>query len=362
MAKPFCSLPWNGIHISQNLDVFFCCLMARPGNSLGNLKDSPIEEILHGNTAQAIRQSFNDGVIPAACNACEFKTGDIVNDFTADEKRRVLEHKQLTPTVIHSADIRSSNLCTLDCVYCNPDWSSTIAKRDGYTHLIPSAEKQRQYQSRVETIDLTQCRKLILAGGEPLLMKEYIPLLEKILEYNPNCSININTGLSVIDTPVFDLLCQLKNVTWFISADNTVPDKFAYIRHGNTWDNFEKNLKTIRSIPGHTILAHMVYFSLSYKDFGHSIRTLRSLGVDGFLIDPVFHPALDIRNIPNQQDSIKQDLDKLFAEQLITEQTYNQLMGNINLPFNCLQSLHDYLGIMDAKYSMNSREIFPELY
>lgn len=362
MAKPFCSLPWDGIHINQNLDVFFCCLMARPDNSLGNLKRSTMAEILNSSKAQSIRQSFIDGVIPVACNACEFKTGDIVNDFTVEEKQLVLETKQLEPTSIHAADIRSSNLCTLDCVYCNHEWSSTIAKRDGYLHLIPSAEKQRQYQANIEEIDLTQCRKLILAGGEPLLMKEYIPLLKKILEYNPKCNITVNSGLSVVDTPVFDILQQLHNVTWFASVDNTVPEKFAYIRHGNTWDNFEKNLKLVQSVPGHQVLAHMVYFSLSYKDFGQSIITLKQLGITNFLIDPVFHPALDVRNIPDQLDSIRQDLKNLFNQQLITEQTYNQLTGNINLPFNCTQTLHEYLRIMDAKYSMNSREIFPELY
>ena len=58
MDKPFCSLPWGGIHINQQLDVFFCCLMASPENTLGNLRDQTLPEILNSDAARATRLLF----------------------------------------------------------------------------------------------------------------------------------------------------------------------------------------------------------------------------------------------------------------------------------------------------------------
>lgn len=363
MAKPFCSLPWSGVHINQQLDVFFCCLMAMPENTLGNLRDQSLQDILNSDAAREVRQGFLNGVVPNKCKTgCGFRSGDIVNDLTADEKKAIFESQQLDHIGIYAADIRSSNLCTLDCVYCSPLWSSTIARRDGHDSLIPSAAQQKEYQSYISSIDPTTCRRLFLAGGEPLLMKEYVPLLSKILEYNPDCIIDVNTGLSIIDTPVFNLLKQLRNVSWITSVDTTDPDKFAYIRHGNTWDNFSKNLQIIKNIPTHSIIAHMVYFALSYKNFDISYNTLKSMGVDIILIDPVSHHALDIRNVPHILDQAKQDIEKYKASGVFDNETYNKIAGRLSLPHTSHETLHQYLNNLDSKYQMNSRLIFPEVY
>ncbi len=362
MAKPFCSLPWDGVHINQELDVFFCCLMAGSDNALGNLKTQSLDDIRDSDTARQMRAEFLKGVIPAKCQApCGFKTGNIINDFTTSEQLEIFKSQQLEPTVLHSADIRSSNLCTLDCVYCGPLWSSTIAKRDGFDHMIPSASNQREYQQYIKNIDLSSSRRLFLAGGEPLLMKEYIDLLDRILAENPKCQVIINTGLSVINTPVFELLTKLKNVTWIVSVDTTNPNKFAYIRHGNTWENFSKNLDIVRALPNHKVTAHMVYFSLSYKDFDVSYNTLTALGLNT-IIDPVSHDTLDIRNVPHIRDEVQCNINQYLAQGIFNQETYNSINGRLNLPHTSTQTIQQYLSVMDAKYNMDSKIIFPELY
>jgi MoaA/NifB/PqqE/SkfB family radical SAM enzyme len=362
MDKPFCSLPWGGIHINQELDVFFCCLMASPENTLGNLRDQTLPEILNSDAAREVRQEFLDGVIPKRCKrACGTRTGNIVNDFTAEEQQLVVETNQLEPTDLHAADIRSSNLCTLDCVYCNPLWSSTIAKREGLDHLIPTAENQRSYQQYISNIDIINCRRLFLAGGEPLLMKEYTGILNKIIDHNPECKIDVNTGLSIIDTPVFELLKKIKNVSWIVSVDTTDPDKFAYIRHGNTWNNFLNNLNVIKSIPGHGITAHMVYFALSYKNFDVSYKHLVSLGLN-ILVDPVYHNAISITNVPHILAEAKSDIARYYCTGMFNKETYNAINGALNVSHTQHITIQQYLADMDQKYNMNSREIFPELY
>ncbi len=330
---------------------------------MGNLRDQPLEDILNNDAAREVRQGFLEGTIPNKCkSACEFRTGDIINDLMFHEKETIFRDQQQYHIGLHAADIRSSNICTLDCVYCGPIWSSTIAKRDGHIGFIPSAKQQREYQTYIDTVDLSKCRRLFLAGGEPLLMKEYITLLENVLKYNPNCSISVNTGLSVINTPVFDLLKQLPNVTWIVSVDTTNPDKFAYIRHGNTWDNFSNNLSIVQSIPNHTVTAHMVYFTLSYKDFDISYSTLKLLGIKDIIIDPVSHSALDIRNVPHIIDQVKQDIEQYKLAGIFSNEVYNSIAGKLSSPHTSQETIHRYLNKMDVKYDMSSRKIFPELY
>ena len=58
--------------------------MASPENTLGNLRDQTLPEILNSDAAREVRQEFLDGVIPKRCKrACGTRTGNIVNDFTA---------------------------------------------------------------------------------------------------------------------------------------------------------------------------------------------------------------------------------------------------------------------------------------
>lgn len=363
MAKPFCSLPWSGLHINQELNVYYCCIMAQDGNQLGNLRNNTLEEILAGPAAVEVRQEFLQGKIPQRCKyACGTRTGDIVLDITADEKADIIENQRTQYQCIHSADIRSSNLCTMDCVYCSSMWSSTIAKRDNEPWLMIDADKMRNYQQYIDDIDLTKCRRLYLAGGEPLLMKEYISLLQQVLKHNPKCIVQVNTGLSTLNTPVYKLLNQLHNVSWIVSVDNTDPVQFEYIRHGNNWNNFLRNLETIQSNSAHTVNAHAVFFPLSYNNFDRTLQDLKRLGIKNIFIDPIAHDVLDFRNISHIiPDAIKK-LESCLSKDLISQHTFNYLLNRMQETKTFSQSVYDYLETMDSKYNLNSREIFPELY
>ena len=356
-------MPWSGLHINQQLNVYYCCLMAQDNNQLGNLKQNTLDEILAGPSATEMRQEFLNGTIPKRCQyACGTRTGDIIVDITAAERTDIFENQRTDYLCVHSADIRSSNLCTLDCVYCSSLWSSTIAKRDGEPWMIIDANKMRNYQSYIANIDLANCRRLYLAGGEPLLMKEYVQLLQQILAYNPNCDIQVNTGLGVLNTPVYDMLKELKNVVWIVSVDSTDPAQFEYIRHGNTWNNFLRNLEIIKTNTSHIINAHSVYFPLSYNNFDRTLRDLIGLDFETIHIDPISHNVLDFRNIPEIIPHAQAKLEYCLAEGLINLHTFDYLANRFREPASFSVSMHDYLQSMDKKYNMNSRDIFPELY
>jgi len=62
----FCDEPWTGVFsVTTNLDVNFCpCYLKM---KLGNLNESPIEEIWNAPQLVAIRSSFKKGKLPSVC-------------------------------------------------------------------------------------------------------------------------------------------------------------------------------------------------------------------------------------------------------------------------------------------------------
>lgn len=362
-SKPFCSLPWNGIHVDQNLDVFPCCLAAGP-SKLGNLKDNTIEEIVDGPLMTSLREKFLAGEMPRMCKKpCGGKTGDIINKFTAQERAEVFATNNTKYLGIRRADLRTSNLCTLGCVYCNSLWSSTIADREGKTIHIPTANSLRKNQLILEQLDLSGVQELFLAGGEPLIMKENLALLKQVLEHNPQCRINVNTGLSVLRGPVYNLLSELPNVGWMVSVDTTDPQRFEYIRHGNTWKEFVERFETICKLPGHDVSVHSVYFALSYKTFAKTIKDLQSMGSVAVVVDPVSYDDLDLRNLPNVKEIIDNDLQQLLDQGLILSEAYQHIKHSLERPMSgSLERLHGKLAYFDQTFGMDSRSIFPELY
>ncbi len=361
--KPFCSLPWHGIHIDQSLDVFPCCLAAGP-TKLGNLKENLITTIVNGPMMTNLRENFLRGEMPRMCKkSCGGKQGEIYNLFTPEERQQVFATHDLSYHGIRRADLRTSNLCTLGCVYCNSLWSSTIARRDGTVIHIPTSDSLMRNQSVVKSLDLSDVQELFLAGGEPLIMKENITLLEQVLKHNPNCRVNINTGLSVMHGPVFDLIKTLHNVGWMVSVDTTDPKRFEYIRHGNSWDQFTKNFETITAIQGHDVSVHSVYFTLSYKTFAQTLRDLQNMGSVAVAVDPVSYDDLDLRNLPNLQSIIQEDLQSLAEYGLISDRTYQHILYTLEQPFEgSLERLHNKLKYFDETFGMDSRTLFPELY
>ena len=364
-SKQFCSLPWNGIHIDQNLDVYPCCLAAGPAGILGNLKRNTFNEIVNGPAMTNMREKFLKGEMPRACKKpCGGKSGDIIDLFTAEERANVFANNIVSYQGIRRADLRTSNLCTLGCVYCNSLWSSTIARREGNVIRIPTAESLRANQQSIEqALDLTDVQSLLLAGGEPLIMKENIALLERVLAHNPNCEVFVNSGLSVLRGPVFDILKSMKNVTWMASVDSTDPRRFEYIRHGNSWTEFVNNFETIAAIDGHIVSVHSVYFTLSYMTFEQTVKDLTNMGCDHIVVDPVSYDELDLRNLPNLQDIIRDHLPYLRNNPALLAGSYEHVLHRLQQPFNgSLERLHSKLAYFDQTFNMSSRTLFPELY
>jgi len=203
-----------------------------------------------------------------------------------------------------------------------------------------------------------------LAGGEPLLMRENLELLDRL---DPAVTLRINTNLSKVDTRVFNRICEFKNVHWTVSAE-TMGAEFEYVRHGGKWADFLDNLTHIRQLE-HKITFNMLYFLLNYRSLFDTVEYFQNLGFhnNAFVIGALLRPEyLNIRHLPDDVlNYVKQTLThKIDAGPgYLLEDSYRNLLSYIREPMEKnLSRSFEQLSILDKRRNLNSKEIFSNLY
>jgi MoaA/NifB/PqqE/SkfB family radical SAM enzyme len=247
MNNFYCAAPWRGLHINPRGDVKTCC--AGNPNMLGNLNDHNIEHILQGTKLIEIRQSISQGQPHEYCSNC-------VNAERFGNNSERQWHNSKSPDFDYSqagdqyqfpviVDVRWNNTCNLSCNYCGPADSSKWA---ALKNITVNTATRHYYNDVCNFIEkhYDQVQEVALIGGEPLLLKENLKLLDVIPD---NCVVTVITNLSnpLSDNEIFKKLAARKQVGWSMSFDN-VGNHFEYVRHGGSWSLLQENLKIIKSL------------------------------------------------------------------------------------------------------------------
>jgi len=295
----FCPVPWTGFIMNPNGEVKNCVLSKQ---TLGNINDTDIQDILHGDINTEIKQCMNKDQQHSGCSNCyrlEQGTTGIKN--VRSDRYYYLKSLSGIPysvydnmnTTLGTVDMRWRNTCNLACVYCGPELSSTWAKE---LNREISVDEQQLANTKQYILDnAPNLKNVYLAGGEPLLMKENSELLDRL---DSSCTVRINTNLSNIKGPVFERASKFKNVHWTVSVE-TMGTEFEYIRHGANWKIFLENLNVIRQLD-HKISFNMLWFVLNPYSVFETVDYLMQLGYveNAFIIGPLTGPIeFDIRNL-----------------------------------------------------------------
>jgi MoaA/NifB/PqqE/SkfB family radical SAM enzyme len=370
--KNFCPVPWTGFMYNFDGTVKNCIRNPTP---IGNLKDNTIVEILQGEVNLTTKHNMTYNKPGPSCNVCydlekDIKSFDIISDriFYLKELRDVNfnTYKSIDAFDLHTIDIRWSNLCNFACVYCGPEYSSkwsTELKINNETippHRV--AEMKRYIFDRAP-----QLKHVYLAGGEPLLMKENLELLNLLKTQNPNVNLRINTNLSKVDTRIFDLICEFRNVHWVVSVE-TIEQEYEYIRYGGTWQDFLDNLEKIKQL-NHKITFNMLHFLLNYRSIFDCINFLKGLGFhnNSFVVGALLTPEqLNIRHLPKHMlDSVEESLTAWINTKpgFLLENGLKNVLDYIKTPVNknidrCLEEI----AVLDQRRNINSRAVFTQFY
>lgn len=370
--RNFCPIPWTGLMYNVDGTVKNCI---RSSGTLGSLKNNSIQEILCGPDNQATQQDMLDHRPGKHCRPCyDLENNKKGFEIISDRIFYIRELKKLDLSTydrvghhdLRTIDVRWSNICNFSCVYCGPEYSSRWADELAVDVTQPSAERVEEFKKYIFD-HAKNLKHVYLAGGEPLLMKENLELLDILQQQNPNINIRVNTNLSKTNTQVFEKICEFENVHWTVSVES-LGQEFEYMRYGSRWEDFTANLAVIKGLD-HKISFNMLWCLLNFKTVFGCVDWLKNLGFhnNSFVIGALTSPEyLNVRHLP---ESVLQYLTTELKIRIkhrpgyLLEDSYQNMLHHIQQSFDrnlghALQQIQQ----IDQRRNLNSREIFKELY
>lgn len=364
----FCPMPWTGLMYNFDGDVKNCI---RSAGKLGNIRDNSIEQILMGPTNMHTQFNMINRAPGPTCSPCyDLDQGKRGFEHISDRVFYIRELKDVPLTTyteqnfdLQTIDVRWSNVCNFACTYCGPKFSSRWAEELQVEQNTPTDQQRAEFKEYIFR-HAQQLKHVYLAGGEPLLMKENLELLDLL---DPDVNLRINTNLSKVDTQVFNRICEFKNVHWIVSVES-VEEEYEYIRYGGRWDDFLDNLKTIQKLD-HKISFNMLHFMLNYQSIFDCVDYLKGMGFhnNSFIIGPLLTPEyLNIRHLPNSMlNSVKQTIETCLKDKpgYLLEDGLRNMLAYIQQPFkqNIEQSLKEILEL-DQRRGISSQAVFKKFY
>lgn len=274
MSDFFCPLPW--IHQFIQADgIKICC------SSKIKLKLSS-EDFANSDYVNTVKNQFKQGIIPEGCLACK------ANEQKGYTSTRTLAlndwnyNIDTVPDRIEYLDLRWSNLCNYSCRTCNPTFSSEIAREiSDNPNLIKYYYKSNDIHIfnniNINGI-LSTIKRINFTGGEPLLIKENIYVLEQLIVLgNINCELLITTNGSIMNPKLLFLIKQFANVHWTVSID-AVKNQAEYIRNGTKWKQLSTNLHDILLL-NHSVGINCVLSSYSILGLSRLVEFFADLKI-----------------------------------------------------------------------------------
>jgi MoaA/NifB/PqqE/SkfB family radical SAM enzyme len=230
-------------------------------DSVGNIKQTPIQEVIVGPVMTDIREHMRRGEWHRACKLCK------LSEETTGASARTVRHAD--PAVIDAINsdpanyftlehivVNWSNLCNLTCVYCNSETSTAWQGIKG----IPINHVKNDHP---DLIDLARKHGhtvvgVTLGGGEPLLQKGLLDFLQYLNPEKVRVLVTTNISIDITNNPIYNELRTWPDVDWQISFDNADRDKFEYVRNGADWDLFVANIQLMKQ-HAQKVTAHPAY-------------------------------------------------------------------------------------------------------
>jgi hypothetical protein len=283
----FCTIPFTSITTSPNNHWRQCCdsppLIEHEGKYF-SIFEYNIEDMWNHEFYKNLRMDLIGGIKNPACSKCwknekagafSFRKKSNNDNNSIDEN--ILEqvyknngHLDLHPKYIV---LKIGNLCNLKCIMCNqissdkiekeivlwkskkeqlPQWLNYIDEYDVPDEIrdVRSLSVKSTPEKVIAQLEpaLSQCYELELVGGEAFVN----PFTNELLEYcinkgiAKNISIQTISNLSLINKKQVNLMKQFKSVDLTASFDHIDEEKFYFIRHPASYNEFRKNFDSLR--------------------------------------------------------------------------------------------------------------------
>lgn len=231
MTKVYCKAPWTSVTYMPGGKYAPCC------GWTGAAFDSREE------MTEAVGGAFLRGEVPKQCNnACKPDQAGwraMYKDYKTDYKTHQIQ----------MLDFRNNNLCNLKCRSCGPDFSTSWASESGVEDI------SLYNPVEVADMDLSQCKQIYFAGGEPLLNPQHYEILEKLIAQGADPALMYSTNMTVLGAKsktVKNLWPSFTTINVHASID-AVGKYAGIVRSGSDWATVEHNLNWMRTQPNVTV-------------------------------------------------------------------------------------------------------------
>jgi len=251
-------------------------------------------------------------------------------DFASEIQKCIDNDYEISGPVV--MDYYPSNYCNYACIMCAPGASSKrltfeIKVNNSLGTIIANGVNSDFYDL------LNDVKILNLTGGETLLQKQVIELLDYIINNNiaKDMVITLLTNASSYPKSLLDKFNQFKKVIFVVSVDGT--DKvIEYQRRGAKWETVSKNCLKIVNNPNFSTTINYVVTAVNIFSAMDFIDWLHKNNIAWFTISPVFrNEYLGITAIPD-------DLRKIVIDRLNTGLKKYETLNNKKLT-NAIKTL-----------------------
>jgi len=263
--KSFCVRPFLSVTLNQNGAFRLCCEDEKilPKQTLGNISDITIPQMKNSKKMKEIRKRMLAWKKIDECHRCQLKESRGIASLR--EKSNNLYFRRYINDIVYSSDIetwatthpsihsdiRFSNICNLSCRMCYSGSSSSRMELDSRLKIPVHKVVQDRFKIDDFLPVIDELQDIYIAGGEPLIDKNFIPFVEFLIQSwrSKNITLTVNTNLTIFSEIHRSLFIHFKNIRIVASCDG-YGRMYEYVRIGAKWDTFIQNLIFVKkSLP-----------------------------------------------------------------------------------------------------------------
>ena len=355
-----CNFPFAQIALKEwNKDLGIvtaspCCNSIRPSNNFDPLKfknklnGENVDEIFYSREMNELRESMLRGEKHSACDVCWNRENNENPDSFRLRSGLGFEVNFSEPK-LQKIDVTFGEECNLRCRMCTPKLSNSLRKDYKFFHknnldvsgveffdfkdnrfLKDNSENEVYYwksngQWQSILSKLNELKSFMASGGEPLLSKSFLEVLDKAPS---NIHIDFHSNCTLFSKSIIEKLSRFDKVTLRASIDS-VYENYEYIRYPMKWKILEKNINKIRKLNNVKIDINCVLSVLNCFDL-HKLFE--------YFNDDKINIFVDLLVPENKFINVK-FLSKELKEKLIVEySSYNSNRIKLNDAINFLKN------------------------
>ena len=258
----FCVRPFNSVVIKTDGSIRPCCQIK---STPYNLKTHEVGQYWSSDYLSNLRQKFLQDEKPDECKNCWDQEKNMMKSHRNESnsqygtifKKNYLQNLQFIKknnlSYPEDVELNITNICNLSCQMCTGKFSSKLLIENNYLEF--EKLKQSDYdldekiKYKIEQIASHDLKLLNLIGGEPLVNKNILTLLEKLVisGQSKKITLHITTNGTTCNAKIIKLLRAFKNLRIMFSMES-VGKYNDYMRYPSNWQNIEKNINQFKTL------------------------------------------------------------------------------------------------------------------